>query len=139
MAGPELLTERTFAGHGEDGQPLYRVTFHGHAGAPETLDEWIAHRRAALGNLGTWGSGAVVVALLEARDDQAVAAAVAAGKALTPDQRFHILATLEAQRDSAGSEFPAAVGHVNGLISAWRGRYGAEQPKRQRYSGEAPR
>jgi hypothetical protein len=122
----EMIT-RKFLAVDESGKPRYSVTRHGTPRQADGMAEWVARRVAGLGIAGSRPAGRVVVRLLEAEGDKAVAAAVAAGRELDPQDRWAVLQCLEACRAAAG-EYPPAGARMRELASAWTSKYGSEQP-----------
>lgn len=127
MAVQELVT-RVFTGkHREDGTPVYATTQHGRPRPPQSVAEWAEQRVAALN--GTSGAASrAVVRLLLADGDQAVRAAVAAGRDLSEMQRWAVLQTLEKCKEIA-REYPPATGLMDQLVTAWTAKHGSEQPR----------
>lgn len=125
-ADQELIT-RKFIATGEDGKPRYDTTRHGRQRQAADMAEWVRRRVAGLGIAASRPAGRVVVQLLQAEGDKAVAAAVAAGRELDPQDRHAVLQALEACRAQAG-EYPPAGETVRHLAAAWSAKYGSEQP-----------
>jgi hypothetical protein len=96
---------------------------------PQSVAEWTEQRIANLGGTGTWGAGAVVVQLLQAVDDKALRAAVAAGGELDEWARWGVTETLVKYREMAVSEFGGAVAHMDRIRSAWTRKWGSERPR----------
>lgn len=129
MAAVTEHVTRRYAGHGEDGQPRYDVTWHGRARSPQSVAEWAGQRVAALGYEGTRPAGRVVVGLLTADGAGAVRAVVAGAAGLDEYQRHAVLACLRACRGAASESYGQALGHMDGLIAAWVKVHGDREPK----------
>jgi hypothetical protein len=96
---------------------------------PQSAGEWVQQRIENLGTLGRWGAGAVVVELLQAVDDKALRAAVAAGAGLDEWARHAVGEWLREYRDHAVDDYAPAVAHMDRIRGAWVKRWGSDRPR----------
>ncbi len=118
---PRITREPFTRNNGTVGE---RVTIHGDARRPQSTGEWTEQAIARLGLAARSPAGRVVAGLLVDGEP-----AVKDGRALTADQRYAVLQTLDLLQQKASDIYPAARPMVVSLRRAWVGAYGDEAPR----------